>query len=63
MSRVLENNCSTEFKLGEIISFNHHGHRLTGRVVRVYNTRLIYHVEVDNQRYEVIVPDDDPQSE
>jgi len=49
------------FDLGDTVSFDHEGERLTGTVVRVYATRLNYHVEVDGARYEVSVPDDNPR--
>ncbi len=52
---------STEFELGEVISFDFEGRRLVGKVVRVYSTRLLYHVEVDGKRFEVEVPDDNPE--
>lgn len=61
MSRNLGPDTSTDFSLGEIISFDHDGDRLSGKVVRVYNTRLLYYVEVDGDRYEVAVPDDNPR--
>lgn len=61
MSRCLGPDYSTEFELGETVSFDYGGDRLTGRVVRVYSTRLDYHVEVDGKRYEVTVPDDNPR--
>lgn len=61
MSNYLGPDTSTVFELGEIVSFNYEGERLIGRVVRVYNSRLFYHVEVDGARYEVEVPDDDPR--
>ena len=44
------------FELGDRVSFLHPGstdYRLTGTVVRVYNSRLVYHVEVDGERYSV----------
>ncbi len=75
MSRQLseyEHGGSTEFNLGDIVSFDHRGawmsegdepERLTGEVVRVYSTRLNYHVEVNGTRYEVEVPNDNPQLE
>lgn len=40
-----------EYELGEQVSFLHEGSRLRGTVARVYNTRDLYHVEVDGQRY------------
>jgi hypothetical protein len=44
------------FELGDRVSFvGPYGERLYGEVVRVYNTRVLYHVEVDGQRYEVRV--------
>lgn len=61
MSRYLGEDYSTEFSLGETVSFDNDGDRLTGKVVRVYSTRLLYHVEVDGERYEVEVPDDNPR--
>jgi hypothetical protein len=63
MSRNLGPDTSTEFELGEMVSFDYEGERLTGRIVRVYSTRLDYHVEVDGNRYEVSVPDDNPRRE
>lgn len=61
MSQYLGEDYSTEFSLGETVSFDHDRERLTGTVVRVYSTRLLYHVEVDGKRYEVEVPDDNPE--
>jgi len=57
MSKLLDY-CTTTFDMGERVSFNHDGVRLSGIVVRVYNTRDLYHVEVDGQRYEVDPRDD-----
>lgn len=42
-----------DFEMGESVSFFHKGSRLYGKIVRVYNSRLLYHVEVDGERYEV----------
>jgi hypothetical protein len=61
MSRMIDDPYPNDFELGEIIEFDSDGERLRGRVVRVYSTRLNYHVEVDGQRYEVEVPDDNPK--
>jgi hypothetical protein len=61
VSRCLGRDNGTEFSLGDTVSFDHDGDRLTGKVVRVYNSRLVYHVEVNGERYEVEVPDDNPQ--
>jgi hypothetical protein len=61
MSRCLGEYTSTEFALGDRVSFDHEGDRLTGEVVRVYNARLAYHVEVESKRYEVAVPEDNPR--
>ena len=47
-----------DFELGEEVSFFHKGSRLYGKVVRVYNTRALYHVEVDGERYQVDPRDD-----
>ena len=67
MSRLLENYETTEFGLGDYVSFDYNGERLTGTVTRVYNTRLLYNVEVglyDYKRtYEVEVPNDNPRKE
>lgn len=49
------------FEIGDFVAFDHEDQRLTGKVVRVYNSRLLYHVEVDGKRYEVAVPDDNPE--
>jgi len=46
-----------EYDLGDIVSFDHDGERLTGKVVRVYNARDFYHVEVNGQRYQVSFED------
>lgn len=44
------------FELGDIVTFTGPcGGRLTGEIVRVYNSRLCYHVEVDGERYFVRV--------
>jgi hypothetical protein len=42
-----------DFELGEEVSFYYRGSRLYGKIVRVYNTRTLYHVEVDGDRYQV----------
>lgn len=42
-----------EFELGMRVSFLNNGNRLFGVVVRVYNSRDSYHVEVSGQRYSV----------
>lgn len=59
MSRLISCDFPREFELGEQVSFDHEGLRLTGEVVRVYNTREWYHVEVAGQRYEVNAREDD----
>ena len=41
------------FDLGDRASFDFGDTRLTGTVVRVYNTREDYHVEVGGRRYSV----------
>ena len=42
------------FELGDRVSFDGpYGSRMTGEVVRVYNSRNCYHVEVDGVRYTV----------
>lgn len=63
MSRLIGNSRhdGTDFILGDTVSFTHEGHRLVGIVVRVYNSRTLYHIEVDGDRYEVAVPNDDPR--
>lgn len=63
MSELYRGECSDRsvFELGDTVSFDHYGDRLAGRVVRVYASRLNYHVEVHGQRYEVSVPDDNPE--
>lgn len=48
------------FELGDRVSFNGpYGERMTGIVVRVYNSRTVYHVEVDGERYSVRTDNDD----
>lgn len=44
---------SQEFSIGDRVSFLYDCERLEGEVVRVYNTRENYHVEVDGVRYSV----------
>jgi hypothetical protein len=46
---------SSDFELGDIVEFDspYGGGRLRGEVVRVYNSRNVYHVEVDGERYSV----------
>lgn len=62
MSRYLGESNDCIFELGDTISFDYDEMRLTGTVVvRVYNTRLLYHVEVNGHRYEVEVPTDNPK--
>lgn len=63
MSREVESyEYNREFALGDIVSFNGpYGDRLVGEVVRVYNARADYHVEVDGKRYSVHIRDDDMQ--
>ena len=51
-------NFTKEFLLGDHVSFNYYGDRLFGVIARVYNTRYNYHVEVNNERYEVSLDDD-----
>lgn len=63
MSKKLEDFNDTDFMIGEIVSFDHRGVRLKGTVVRAYNSRLIYHVQVNGDRYEVEVGVDDPRRE
>jgi hypothetical protein len=47
-----------EFDIGDRVEFDAPwGGRLTGEVVRVYNTRTVYHVMVDGSRYEVTYAD------
>lgn len=60
MSRIADRSSySTDFQLGDRVSFDGpYGGRLTGEVVRVYNTRTRYHVEVDGTRYDVDYPAD-----
>ncbi len=62
MSRLIGEYRKTEFDLGDTVSFGHDRDRLTGKVVRVYSTRLNYHVEVEGERYEVSIPDDNMES-
>jgi len=45
-------------ELGDKVSFYHDGERLFGEVVRVYNSRHLFHVMVDGSRYEVDTGDD-----
>jgi hypothetical protein len=52
---------STDFSLGDIVAFDYAGTRLVGEVVRVYNTRTLFHVSVRGIRYEVEVPGDNPR--
>ncbi len=61
MSNQIQDPYPTYFEMGETVTFDHYGDRLTGRVVRIYSTRLNYHVEVDGRRYEVEVPGDNPK--
>lgn len=42
-----------DFEIGEKVSFLHRGSRYYGTVVRVYNTRSLYHVEADGERFQV----------
>lgn len=57
MSRLLSTSeyPPREYELDDKVTFAHEGGHLTGKVVRVYNTREWYHVEVDHRRYEVHV--------
>lgn len=63
MSRIVEGwewN-DTDFHIGEHAYFDapfNNTIRLYGEVVRVYNTRMNYHVEVDGVRYAVNLMDD-----
>lgn len=61
MSRVLDwgDYETGDFELGETVTFMHAGERLYGKVVRVYNTRSLYHVEHNGRRYEVEPSTDD----
>lgn len=48
-----------EFELGDMVWFDSpDGDRMYGEVVRVYNTRTRYHVEVKGQRFDVNYPED-----
>ena len=62
MSTLLSHSYS-DFDLGDEVSFLCDGLRLYGEVVRVYNTRDNYHVEVDGRRYFVSRQDDDMRRE
>lgn len=42
-----------EFELHDAVTFTLEGKRVTGVVVRVYNSRDLYHVSVGNERYQV----------
>jgi hypothetical protein len=42
-----------DYDLGDKVSFLHEGQRLVGIVVRVYNARDDYHVEVEGVRNQV----------
>lgn len=60
MSRMIESPPGgMVFDLGEEVTFLHQGERLQGKVVRVYNTRDVYHVEVAGQRYLACPEEDD----
>ena len=60
MSRMIDSPPERmEFDLGEEVTFLHQGERLRGKVVRVYNTRDVYHVEVAGQRYLACPEEDD----
>ena len=52
MSKIIFDNFD-QFDIGNKVSFDHNGKRLTGAIVRVYNTRDLYHVDVNGQRYQV----------
>lgn len=52
-----------DFDIGDLVSFDHDGKRLVGEVVRVYNTRELYHVAANGERYEVHSPGDRPERE
>ena len=54
---------AADFILGESVSFLHGGARLYGEIVRIYNTRTVYHVEVEGRRYSVSPRDDDMRRE
>lgn len=60
MSRAVSNSeYSRDFELGDTVEFDGpYGERMTGEVARVYNTRTLYHVEVNGERYEVEYPGD-----
>ncbi len=57
MSIRIENEIIDAFDIGDTVSFDYHGTRLTGKVIRVYNTRTIYHVLVQGHRYLVSIAD------
>lgn len=61
MSKCIGRDNSTYFVIGEWVTFDHQDRRLTGQVVRVYNSRQIYHVDVNGVRYEVSVDEDNPR--
>lgn len=63
MSRIIPSpECLSEFELNDKVSFiaPWGNDRIQGTVVRVYNSRTLYHVEVDGTRYEVTY-DDEPR--
>lgn len=56
MSKQLDSNNASVFDLNDRVTFiaPNRKDRMTGKVVRVYNTRELYHVEGDDGwRYEV----------
>lgn len=64
-SRVYSYLDRNEFELGDYVEFNapdtgweDSRTRLRGQVVRVYNSRELYHVEVEGVRYLVHIDDD-----
>ena len=59
MSRIVSEHEPTEFRMGDIIEFDapYGDHRMRGEIVRIYNTRTVYHAMVGDTRYEVTYAD------
>ena len=64
VSKVLSssNYAKNNFEIGDTVSFlDPDGDRITGEIVRIYNTRTLLHVIADGVRYSVDVVGDKVQ--
>ena len=48
------------FAIGAKVQFTHNGSLLYGEVIRVYNAKFLYHVQVNEKVYEVCTENGNP---